>query len=273
MPIGDKRAENGDKNKSGEVIAILKNKYPDAGIVLNYGNPWELLVAVVLSAQTTDKQVNRVTEPLFDKYQKVRFTIQDSLFKNKVKRLEDEKDKGIIREIANFAVVKLAELQEDINSVGFYKNKAKYIKKSARMILEDYDGEIPDSIEEITKLPGVARKTGHIVIGNAYGADKVEGIAVDTHVARLSQRLRMVDTEKISGKKAKKFERDEGEALDYYRGVNTDKVERQLMEKVPKEEWFRFTYLLIAHGRSICAARSPECSDCPVSHLCPSSRV
>lgn len=226
-----------------QIISILKKTYPQAKIALKYGNTWELLVAVVLSAQCTDKMVNVVTERLFKKYPK----------------LDDYVDAD------------LAEFEQDIRSTGFYKNKAKNILSSAKMVKERYRGRIPKTIAELTSLPGVARKTANIILGNAYNI--VEGIAVDTHVARISQRLCLVDHSKIGKGKERKFKRNVEEVLDFKTGVDTDKIEQQMMQIIPKEEWFKFTYLFIEHGRAVCKAQNPNCSDCPLNSLCPVSRV
>ena len=200
-----------------EIIMLLKLEYPDAKIALNYSNPLELLVATMLSAQCTDERVNRVTEALFEKY----------------RRAED------------YAEAELAELEEDIRPTGFYRNKAKHIKNSCKMIVEKFDSRVPDNMEDLLKLPGVARKTAHIVLSNGFGV--VAGIAVDTHVRRLSQRLGLTE-KKVP-----------------------DKIERDLMKFVPKEEWFSLTYLLIDHGRKICKARKPLCFECVLGkRLCPS---
>jgi len=200
-----------------EIIRVLKQEYPGAKIALDYSNPQELLVATILSAQCTDERVNQVTKTLFKKY----------------RRAED------------YATVDLAELEEDIRSTGFYRNKAKHIKDSCKMIVEKFNSRVPDNMEDLITLPGVARKTANIVLSNAYGV--AVGIAVDTHVRRLSQRLGLAEND------------------------DPDKIERDLMRIVPKEEWFSFSYLLIDHGRKICTARKPLCFECVLGkRLCPS---
>lgn len=199
------------------VIKLLKKHYPKAKIILNFSNNWELLVAVMLSAQCTDKMVNIVTEKLFKKY----------------------------RTVADYANVDIKELEQDIRSTGFYRNKAKNIKTTAQIILEKYDGVVPRTMEELISLRGVARKTANIVLGNAYKI--VEGIAVDTHVYRLSRRLGFTES------------------------TNTDKVEKDLMKVIPREEWFTLTYLLIEHGRAICKAPLPRCDECFLNKICPSA--
>lgn len=200
-----------------KILQLLKQHYPNAKIILNYSNNWELLVAVILSTQCTDTMVNRVTEKLFKRYK----TIEDCANAN------------------------LFELEQDIRSTGFYKNKAKNIKAAAMMILEKFKGHVPRTMNELIMLPGVARKTANIVLGNAYGV--VEGIAVDTHVGRLSQRL------------------------GFSKFSNPDKIEQDLMQLFDKKDWFTLAYLLIEHGRKICVAKKPKCEQCFLNTLCPSA--
>lgn len=202
------------KEKVKEIIRRLKEAYPEARIALHFENPLQLLVATILSAQCTDERVNQVTSYLFKKY----------------------------RSPEDFVKVPLEELAEDIKSTGFYQQKAKYIQEACKIILEKFGGEVPRTMEELLELPGVARKTANIVLSNAYGV--VEGIPVDTHVSRLSQRLGLV-----SSKQA-------------------EKIERELMEIVPREDWFIFPYLLQAHGRKICQAKKPKCPECLLKDLC-----
>lgn len=251
-----------------EILNILKQTYPNAKIVLNYGNNWELLVSVILSAQCTDKKVNEVTAKLFSKYQKT---------KNKKQKAKSNKK----LEIFNFANVPLTELENDIRSTGFYRNKAKNIKDAAKMILEKFGGKLPKTMAEMLTIPGVARKTANVVLGNAYGI--VEGIAVDTHVLRLSQRLRLVNPEQIGpGKKSVKFEKvdlslrvPKGRGnliLDYYKDASPEKIELELMKIIPRKDWFALTYWLIDHGRAICKAQKPDCPRCPLIKLCPVTR-
>ena len=199
------------------IIELLEKEYPDAKTALNYSNPLELLVATMLSAQCTDKRVNAVTKSLFKKY----------------KTAED------------YANADLEELEEDVRPTGFYRNKAKNIKKSCRMLVEKFNSEVPKTMDELLELPGVARKTANIVLSNAYGV--IEGIAVDTHVRRLSKRLGLTENK------------------------NPDKIERDLMEIVPKANWKRITDLLIFHGRNVCMARKPKCELCTLNKLCPSA--
>ncbi|KAA0007447.1 MAG: endonuclease III [Thermoplasmata archaeon] len=199
-----------------EILKRLKKEYPDVkGTALNYSNPLELLVATILSAQTTDERVNIVTARLFKKYKEAR----------------------------DYANASLEELQNDIKSINFYRNKAKYIKEACKIIVEKYGGKVPDSMEELVKLPGVSRKTANVVLSNAFRKD--EGIVVDTHVIRLSKRLGLTNEK------------------------NRDKIEQDLMKKYPKEAWFDIANLLIAHGRRVCKARNPDCDNCVLKDICP----
>ncbi len=205
------------KERLLKIIQILENDYPEAKTSLHFRSALEILVATILSAQCTDKRVNIVTQSLFKKYQ----TAQD------------------------YANADLTELEQDIRSTGFYRNKAKNIKKSGWMLIEKYDGKVPDTMEELIKLPGVARKTANIVLSNAYGT--IVGIAVDTHVRRISKRLGLTQN------------------------TNPDKIEADLMQVVPKEYWKRITNLIIFHGRKVCTARKAKCAMCSLSKLCPSA--
>ncbi len=222
---GDNRAKNQDDAiaHAREIIARLQVEYPRAGIVLNFGNNWELLVSVILSAQCTDKMVNQVTAVLFQKY----------------------------RTIEDYASADVAEFEADIRPTGFFRNKTKHIIGSAQRVLAEYGGEIPATMAELLTLPGVARKTANIVLANAYpeayATDPQAGIAVDTHVSRLSRRLGLA----TSG--------------------NPDGIERQLMATVPRADWFRLTYLLIEHGRAVCTAKRPRCGECFLKDICPSA--
>ena len=235
-------------NTARKVADLLKKEYPGAKIVLNYGNTWELLVAVMLSAQTTDIQVNKVVAKLFPKYAG-----------------KDEKE-----EIKKFAQTPLEKLRSDVSGVGFFRNKAKNIQNSAKQILEQYDGVVPNTMEELTALPGVARKTANIVLGNAYQV--YEGIAVDTHVHRIVQRLRLVDLDRIGKGKERYFKKDGKQILDFKKGANTEKIENELMQVIPQEDWFMFTYLVIEHGRTVCTAIGPKCGKCLLAKLCPAKR-
>jgi len=206
-----------DKNKVAKIIKLLEKEHPDAKIALHYSNPLELLVATILSAQCTDERVNIVTKQLFKKYRKA----------------ED------------YANADLKELEQDIKSTGFYRNKARNLKKCCQKLVEEYNSQVPKTMKEILELPGVARKTANIVLSNAYGI--VEGIAVDTHVRRLAKRLGLTENE------------------------DATKIEEDLMQIVPKVKWMRFTDLLIFHGRRVCMAKKPECRKCVLNKLCPSA--
>ena len=221
------------------VLEILAKTYPHARIALNYSNPLELLVAVVLSAQCTDKMVNLVTEKLFKKY----------------KSLED------------FLKADLKVFEQDVKSTGFYHNKAKNILSSAKMVKEKFNGKIPQEMEDLLTLPGVARKTANIILGNAYG--KIVGIAVDTHVGRISQRLRLVDLNKIGGKKKIRFLKGDEEIIDFVKDADAVKIEKELMVSVPQTEWFNITYRIIDHGRAVCKAQNPNCTICTLKKVCP----
>jgi endonuclease III len=200
-----------------KVIELLEKEYPNAKTALNYTNPLELLIATMLSAQTTDERVNIVTEPLFKKY----------------KTPED------------YANADLKALEQDVRSTGFYHNKASNLKKSCQMLVEKYNSQVPKTMNQLIELPGVARKTANIVLFNAYGT--IEGIAVDTHVRRLSQRLGLTDQN------------------------DPAKIEQELMKIVPKENWMRLTDLLIFHGRQVCTAKKPKCEICLLNKICPSA--
>ena len=200
-----------------EVIPRLKKEYPDARTELDWTNPLELLVATVLSAQTTDVQVNQVTEGLFEKY----------------------------RTAEDYAGADPAELEEDIRPTGFYHNKARALQGMARALLEEHGGEVPRTMPELVALPGVGRKTANVVLGNAFGVD--EGIVVDTHVRRVSNRLGLTG------------ERD------------PEKIEKDLLQMVPEEDRTIFSHLLILHGRRVCKARKPNCPGCVLNDVCPSA--
>jgi len=205
------------KERAAKIINLLEKEHSDAKIALHHSNPLELLVATMLSAQATDEQINKVTEKLFKKYTKP----------------ED------------YANIDLTELEQDIRSTGFYHNKARNLKNAAKMLVEKFHSKVPKTMEELLELPGVARKTANIVLYGAYG--KIEGIAVDTHVRRLSQRLGLTENE------------------------DQDKIEQDLMRLVPRDEWMRFTDLLIFHGRRVCTAKKPNCVGCVLNKICPSA--
>lgn len=202
-----------------EIIRRLQREYPDAKCALNHSNPFELLIATILSAQCTDERVNKVTAELFRKY----------------------------RGPADFAAVRQEELERDIHSTGFYRNKAKNIIAASRLILERFNGQVPAKMEDLLTLPGVARKTANVVLGCAYGI--AEGIVVDTHVSRLSQRLGLTEN------------------------TAPEKIEKDLMQIVPKRHWVMFSHWLIFHGRKVCKARNPDCGGCVLADLCPSYPV
>ncbi|MGD0166315.1 MAG: endonuclease III [Gaiellaceae bacterium] len=206
------------KKRVGPLIERLSVEHSDARIALRFSSDIELLVAVMLSAQTTDVNVNRVTERLFRKY----------------RRPED------------YLAVPTEELKQDIYATGFYRQKARSIRGSMRMLIEEYEGRLPRTVEELVRLPGVARKTANVVSAELGEA---QGIAVDTHVRRLAQRLALT------------------------REQSPVKIERDLMRLVPRQHWRLFPHLLIWHGRRVCDARRPACERCVVAELCPSSRV
>ncbi len=205
------------KSRVRSIIRLLKRAYPDAKCSLNHSNPFELLIATILSAQCTDARVNIVTQDLFRKYRKP----------------ED------------YLKVSETELQRDIRTTGFFRNKTKSIQGTSKALVENYNSTVPQTMDELLELPGVARKTGNVVLGNAFG--KPAGVVVDTHVTRLSHRLG------LSSQKT------------------AEKIEEDLVQIVPKKDWVIFPHLLIAHGRATCKARSPLCEECVVEKLCPSS--
>lgn len=208
-----------NRHNFDRIWALLKEEYPDVKPSLNYSNPLELLVATVLSAQSTDVQINRVTDKLFKKY----------------------------RTAEDYASADLRELENDLYSTGFYKSKAKNIKTATQMIVEKYNGEVPKTMQELINLPGVGRKTANIVLARAFGI--VEGIAVDTHVKRVSRRLGLTQNSDPS------------------------KIEQDLISLARKEDLDSISMTLIYHGRKICQARRPKCKICVVKDLCPSSII
>lgn len=207
------------KEVMAEIIRKLKKEYPVLKSALNFSSPFELLAATILSAQTTDVHVNKVTETLFKKYKNVN----------------------------DFANTDPATLEKDVSSVNFYRNKARNIQNAARIIIEKFNGEVPQTMEDLISLPGVARKTANIVLYNVFGI--IEGIAVDTHVIRLAGRLGLTKNE------------------------DPVKIEKDLMEIVPKKEWGNITHLLIFHGRKICQAKKPMHKDCVLFDICPSRNI
>jgi endonuclease III len=206
-----------EKKRVRQLIKLLRGEYPEARCSLDHTSPLELLVATILSAQCTDERVNAVTAGLFRKY----------------------------RTWEDYASAPAAELERDIHSTGFFRNKAKSIQGACRRIGERHGGRVPDRMEELLELPGVARKTANVVLGNAYHI--ASGVVVDTHVSRLSARL---------GLSAEK---------------TPEKIERDLTDVVPKSDWIDFSHLLIAHGRKVCKARNPLCGECVLARLCPSA--
>lgn len=199
--------------RAKKIIAKLKQLFPKAGMTLQYKNNWELLVAVILSAQCRDLRVNIVTEKLFKKY----------------------------KTLSDYARVRQKEFEKDIYSTGFYKNKAKNILAAAKMIQSEFKGRVPNTMENILKISGVARKTANVVLGNAYGI--VEGIAVDTHVRRFSIKFDLTDHK------------------------DPKQIEKDLMQLIPKKDWFKSTYLFIEYGRNICPARKHDCENHPLTKL------
>jgi endonuclease-3 len=210
-------AEMTRQDRATEIMRRLGELYPHAHIALDYDDPWRLLVAVILSAQTTDVGVNKVTPKLFE-----RFPGPEDL-----------------------AAADVPEVEEIVKPTGFYHQKTRSIMTAARMLVAEYGGRVPDTMEELMRLPGVARKTANIVIANAYG--KVEGIAVDTHVFRLAHRFGLSD------------EKD------------PDKVERDLCDLLPREDWYAVNYRFIDHGRGVCTAKRPACGACALSDICPTA--
>ncbi|MBI2033363.1 MAG: endonuclease III [Candidatus Levybacteria bacterium] len=213
------------------LLELLKKHYPHAKIVLHYGNNFELLTAVILSAQCTDMTVNKVTSKLFPKFRNLKFKMQNAKLRAKIKKITPK-----IQELINFAQVPIEELAMDIKSTGFYNNKAKNLQAAAKVILEKFHGEVPKTMEELLIIPGVARKTANIVLGNAYGI--VEGIAVDTHVKKQAQRFGLSTN------------------------TNPDKIEQDLMKRFDKKDWLPLTYMLIEHGRAVRFKKNSLCTVC-----------
>lgn len=201
------------------ILPILKRTYPDAKCSLDHRTPLELIVATILSAQSTDERVNIVTKSLFKKY----------------------------RTAADYARVPQEELERDIHSTGFYRNKAKSLRAMAAALIERHGGKVPQTMDELTALAGVGRKTANVVLGNAFCQNI--GVVVDTHVTRVSGRLGLT------------------------KNKDAEKIEQDLMPIVPQNDWALFSHLLIFHGRSICQARNPRCEECPIRQHCPSAEV
>jgi endonuclease-3 len=203
------------KTRAKAILRRLKTHYPDATCALEFASPFELLVATILSAQCTDERVNKVTADLFRKY----------------------------RGPEDYLAVGQEELERDIFSTGFYRNKAKSIRGACRMLVDEFGGEVPRDMDALLRLPGVARKTANVVLGTAYGI--ASGVVVDTHVGRVSRRLELTAHE------------------------DPEKVERDLMALVPKASWVDFGHLVVTHGRRVCVARAPKCGECFLTDLCP----
>ncbi len=198
-----------------ELLDRLKRAYPDATCTLDFKTPVQLLIATILSAQCTDERVNKVTPVLFNFYPTAR----------------------------DLAGVSIKKLEGIIRSTGFYHQKARSIQSTCKILVEQYDGRVPDTLEELVRLPGVGRKTANVVLGNAFG--KNVGVVVDTHVGRLSRRLGLTEEK------------------------NPEKVEKDLIQKIPRKEWTLFSHLMIEHGRKVCTARSPNCAECFLNDICP----
>jgi endonuclease III len=207
------------EDRAPEVIRILSDAYPDAKVALHFTNPLECLVATILSAQCTDEKVNEVTSTLFVKYPTAE----------------------------SYLAVPEDELRMDIRPTGFFNQKAASIRAACQRIVEAYDGQVPGTMEDLLTLRGVARKTANIVLGNSFGI--VEGIAVDTHVKRLANRI------------------------GFSSRSDPNKIEQDLMRLIPRDRWFPFTYVLIDHGRALCTAKKPRCTECPIEPLCPASQA
>lgn len=207
------------KERAGEIVHALRRLYPKAKVALAHKNAFQLLIATILSAQTTDAKVNEVTKVLFKEF-------------------------GTAAAIAD---AKPERIEAIVKSTGYYRNKTKLIQGASRALVERHGGEVPRTMEELTALPGVGRKTANLVMGSAFG--RAEGIVVDTHVARLSERL------------------------GFTRQIDTGKIEADLMKLVPREDWTFFAHAIILHGRQVCTAKSPKCSECMLNEYCPSARA
>jgi endonuclease-3 len=203
------------KRHAARVVRSLGREFPDAKCSLDFHNPLELLVATILSAQCTDERVNMVTGPLFRKYTSA----------------------------ARFAAAPPGELEKDIQSTGFFRNKAKNIRAACRVLAERHDGQVPQDLEQLVQLPGVGRKTASVILGAAFGV--ASGVVVDTHVIRLSRRLGLT------------------------REKDPVKIERDLIAAIPRKEWIAFSHRMIQHGRRWCLARKPRCEECPLRTVCP----
>lgn len=218
MPAGSSKLIRLRQERTAIILPILRRLYPHARCSLNFKNPLQLLVATILSAQCTDERVNKVTVQLFKKY----------------------------RSAADFAQVTQEELEKDIQSTGFYRNKAKNIRAMAQALVERHGGRVPRTMEELTALAGVGRKTANVVLGNAFGMNV--GIVVDTHVSRVCRRLGLT------------------------KQSDPVKIEQDLLPLVPAEDWTLWSHLLIQHGRTLCMARNPKCEQCPLLPYCPAGQ-
>jgi endonuclease-3 len=207
------------QERVSEILKRLKKEFPKQRVALNYATPFELLVATILSAQTTDAHVNKVTESLFKRY----------------------------RSVKDYADADPEVFQKDVSSINFYRNKAKNIQGAARMVIERFNSEVPRTMDDLTSLPGVARKTANIILSNCYGIN--EGVAVDTHVKRVAYRIGLTKNE------------------------DPLKIERDLMAVTPKEEWGNLAHLLISHGRKVCQAKKPDHQGCVLREMCPSRDI
>ncbi len=205
------------KQRTKKIVSLLRKAYPDARCSLNHSNALELLIATILSAQCTDERVNIVTADLFRKY----------------------------HQAVDYLKVPIIELEQDIRSTGFFRNKAKSIQGACKLIVENFGRQVPQNFDELLTLPGVARKTANVVMGNAFGV--ASGVVVDTHVSRITQLLRLTEN------------------------TTPEKIEKDLIELVPQKDWIDFSHLLIYHGRAVCIARRPQCDKCVLEKLCPSS--
>ncbi|MGH7571245.1 MAG: endonuclease III [Gemmatimonadota bacterium] len=214
-----RESKKNKRERARMVYDLLAREHPDARTALAHENPWQLAVATILSAQCTDERVNAVTPTLFERWPTA----------------------------ADLAEARPKELEEVIRPTGFFRNKTKSLIGMARAVVENHDGEIPETMEDLVGLPGIGRKTANVILGNAFGKD--EGVVVDTHVRRLTRRLKFTSEN------------------------DPKKIERDLMDLFPRERWTMLAHLLIFHGRRVCVARRPKCEECVVSHLCPSSRV
>lgn len=214
---------NPETERVQEVIRILKERYPDARVTLDYENPFQLLVATILAAQSTDKKVNEITPQLFRKYPTPEA----------------------------FAEANLAELERLVHPTGFFRQKSRAIVEASQDIVEEYGGQVPTTMEELTQLRGVGRKTANVILGNVFGTP---GIVVDTHMVRIAGKLGLADQQHVKRKDA-------------------DKIERELMSVVPESEWTMFSHLIVALGRDICTAKKPRHDVCPILHLCPAGQA